>query len=145
MALSAPKNNDSLSQAGCSELQSTRSVAEAHQVPRDYEGLGLSHVKHFLLSEAVPPFYLSQSFSALCHIIFQCTYCVPEITLDTGEAIVNEITPFCVSFKICKPYIGPNTSSYNTIFIMYTILLLKPCQASSLNSKDLRIVKLYTV
>lgn len=61
MALSVPKTNDSLSQASWSELQSTRSVAEAHQVPRDCEGRGLSHVKHFLLSEAVPPFYLSQS------------------------------------------------------------------------------------
>lgn len=145
MALSAPKTNDSLSQAGWSELQSTRSVAEAHQVPRDCEGRGLSHVKHFLLSEAVPPFYLSQSFSALCPIIFQCTYCVPEITLDTGEANVNVITPFCVTFKIRKPYIGPNTSSYNTIFIMYMILFLESCQAIPLNSKDLRVVKLYTV
>lgn len=145
MALSAPKTNDSLSQAGWSELQSTRSVSEAHQVPREYEGRGLSHVKHFLLSETVPPFYLSQSFSALCHIIFQCTYCVPEITLDTGEANVNEITPFCVTFKICKPYIGPNTSSYNTIFIMYMVLLLESCQALPLNSKDLRVVKLHTV
>lgn len=123
MALSAPRTHNSPSQASWLEQQSTRSVAEAHQAPRDYDGHGLSHVKHFLLSEAVLPFYLSQSFSVLCHIIFQCTYCVPEITLDTGEANVNETTPFWVTFKFCKPYIGPNTSSYNTIFIMYMILL----------------------
>lgn len=107
MALSTPRTHDSLSQASWSEQQSTRSVAEAHQVPRDYDGRGLSHVKNFLLSEAVLPFFLPQSFSVLYHIFFQCTYCVPEITLDTGEANINETPPFCVTFKICKPYIGP--------------------------------------
>lgn len=116
MALSAPRTHDSLSPAGWSEQQSTRSVTEDHQVRRDYDECGLSQVKHFLLSEAVLPFYLSQPFSALCYIIFQCT-------LDTGEANINETTSFCVTFKICKQYIGPNTSSYNTIFIMYMILL----------------------
>lgn len=57
MALSPPRTHDCLSQAGWSEQQSTRSVAEAHQVARDYDGRGLSHVKHFLLSEVVLPFF----------------------------------------------------------------------------------------
>lgn len=69
MALSTPRTHDSLSQASCSEQQSTRSVAEAHQVRRDYDGCRLSHVKHFLLSEAVLPFFFFASivFCPLSH------------------------------------------------------------------------------